>query len=161
MSDIIILVMAALLIAPGILMAFIPMLPALSYMFVIALVYAIYGGFTIVTGTEIAVLLAIVVVSIVIDHSAGILGAKYGGAHTKSLLWGMLCAVIGTFILPSFGTFIGLFVGVLGAELYYKKSHDQALKAAGSALLGTAVGVIVNVALAATFTGLFLYFALA
>ncbi len=160
MANTIAVVTASILIAPGILMAFIPMLPALSYMFVIALIYAIYGGFAYVTSTEIFILLGIVLVSIVIDHSAGVLGAKYGGAHSKSLLWGMLCAFIGTFFLPALGSFIGLFVGVLAAELYYKKPHDKAFKAAGSALLGSAVGVMVNVALAATFMGLFLYFAL-
>ncbi|HEY0908155.1 MAG TPA: DUF456 domain-containing protein [Candidatus Paceibacterota bacterium] len=160
MADTIALIIAAILIAPGILMAFVPMLPALSYMFVIALVYAIYGGFAAVTGTEILILLGIVLVSIIIDHSAGILGAKYGGAHTKSLLWGMLAAFIGTFFVPPFGTFVGLFLGVLAAELYYKKPHDKAFKAAGSALLGSAVGVMANIALAATFMGLFIYFAL-
>lgn len=160
MANTIALILAAVLIAPGIFMAFVPMLPALSYMFVIALVYAIYGGFAVITGKEIAVLLGIVVVSIVIDHSAGVLGAKYGGAHTKSLLWGMLAGFIGTFLFPPFGAFIGLFVGVLCAELYYKKPQDQAFRAAGSALLGSAVGVMANIALAATFMGLFLYFAL-
>ncbi len=138
-------------------MAFVPMLPALSYMFVIALVYALYTGFAMITGTEILILLGIVLASIVIDHGAGVLGAKYGGAHTKSLLWGLLGAFVGTFVLPPFGTFIGLFLAVLGAELYYKKPSDKAFRAAGGALVGSALGVIVNICLAIIFVGLFIF----
>ncbi|MEN9621875.1 MAG: hypothetical protein RLZZ67_309 [Candidatus Parcubacteria bacterium] len=160
MASTVALILASILIVPGVLMAFVPMLPALSYMFVIALVFAIYGGFAVLTVNEILILLGIVFVSIIIDHSSGVLGAKYGGAHTKSLLWGMLCAFIGTLLLPPLGSFVGLFLGVLLAELYYKKSRDKALKAAGSALLGSAVGVGVNIVLAITFLGIFIYFAL-
>ena len=159
MAHTIALIAATALIIPGIFMAFVPMLPALSYMFVVALLYGIVDGFTHISAHEIWILLALAVISIVIDHTSGILGAKYGGAHTKSLLWGMLCALIGTFLLPPLGTFIGLFVGVFGAELYYKKTRDQAFKAAGSALLGSALGVGVNIILAIGFTGLFMYFA--
>lgn len=160
MADTIALIVAGVLIAPGIAMACVPMLPALSYMFVVALVFGIYTKFTALSGNELLILLALVITSILIDHLAGVLGAKYGGAHTKSLVWGIVCAFIGTFIIPALGSFIGLFIGVLAAELYYKKPNDKALKAAGGALVGSLVGVIVNVVLAATFMGLFLYFAL-
>ncbi len=141
-------------------MALVPMLPALSYMFVIALVFALYDGFTTLSINELLILLGITLLSIIIDHTSGLLGAKYGGAHTKSLLWGILGSVVGTFLAPALGTFIGLFAGVLVAELYYKKSSDKAVKAAGSALIGSIVGVICNVVLAIGFIAMFLVFIL-
>ncbi len=156
----VILISATVLMAFGVFMATIPMLPALSYMFIIALIFALYGNFLAVTGANIIILLGIVLLSIIIDHTSGILGAKYGGAHTKSLLWGIAGAILGTFIFPVLGSFIGLFLAVLGAELYYKKPQDKALKAAGGALAGTVVGVIVNITLSIVFIGLFIYFAL-
>ena len=100
MSVTIPLVIASVVMAPGILMAFIPMLPALSYMFIIALIFGIYEKFTALSGGETIVLLCVVIVSIVLDHVSGVLGAKYAGAHTKSLLWGLLGAIIGTFFSP-------------------------------------------------------------
>ena len=160
MSHTIALIIASVLIIPGIAMALIPMLPALSYMFVIALAFAIYDGFDILTRGEILILLGIVFVSIAVDHISGLLGAKYGGAHTKSLLWGMLGGFIGTFFLPPLGTFIGLFLAILIAEIYYKKTREEAVKAAKGALIGTAVGIGVNVLLAILFTGSFIYFGL-
>lgn len=150
-------ILALVLLVLGIFMAFVPMLPALPYMFVIALAFAFYDGFSVLSGTLLFLFLALVVISIAVDHTAGIIGAKYGGAHTKSLLWGIAAAFLGTFTFPPFGTFIGLFLGVLGAELYYKKSHHRAIKAAGSALLGTLAGVAVNVVLAIIFVLVFLF----
>ncbi len=149
---------ALVLIIPGIGMAFVPFLPALSYMFVVSLVFGIYDGFIVLSSKELLVLLALVVCSILVDHTAGIVGAKYGGAHIKSLGWGVLGGILGTFIFPALGSFIGLFLGVLIAELYYKKPHDKAIKAAGGALLGTAFGVAVNVVLALIFTVAFFLF---
>ncbi|HVU06742.1 MAG TPA: DUF456 domain-containing protein [Candidatus Paceibacterota bacterium] len=155
---------ALVLLAPAILMAFVPMLPALTYMFVVALAFGVIDRFTALSGMDVLILLCISLTSIVIDHTSGLLGAKYGGAHTKSLLWGMLGAFAGLFIFPAFGSFIGLFCGVLIAELYFRRKHEdrggKALKAAGSALLGTAVGVAVNVALSIVFLILFTVFAL-
>lgn len=158
MIETIALTASVALLVPGVLMALVPMLPALSYMFVVALVFAIYDGFTALTVKELLVLLGITLLSIVIDHTSGLLGAKYGGAHTKSLLWGIAGSIIGTFIAPAFGTFIGLFLGVLIAELYYKKTGQKAVKAAGSALLGSLVGVISNVVLAIAFVAIFVVF---
>jgi uncharacterized protein len=152
--------LALALALPGIAMAFIPMLPALSYMFVVALVFAIFDGFATLTSNELLILFGFVAISFIIDHSAGLLGAKYGGAHAKSLLWGILGSLIGTFTFPPVGTFIGLFVAVFIAEMYYKKNHGGALKAAGGALIGTVIGVIVNIILAIAFTiflGLFIF----
>ncbi len=150
------LVLASLLLLPGIAMAFVPMLPALSYMFVVALAFALFDRFHALTVGQLLALLAVTLASIVVDHTSGLLGAKYGGAHTKSVLWGMVGAFVGLFVLPAFGSFIGLFLGVLVSELYQRKHHKAAFKAAGGALIGSAVGVVVNVILSVVFFVLFL-----
>lgn len=136
------------------------MLPVLTYMFVVALIFAIVDGFAALSTAELLILLAIGIVSIIIDHTSGIIGAKYGGAHTKSLLWGIAGMIVGTLLLPPLGSFIGLFVGVFFGEIHYKKSDDKALKAAGGALLGTLTGVIVNIFLSLCFIGAFVFFVL-
>jgi uncharacterized protein YqgC (DUF456 family) len=153
-------VVTTVLLACGVFMAFVPMLPALSYMFVVALAYGLIGGFTGISGGHVVALLCITVVSIINDQTAGLLGAKYGGAHARSMLWGLLGAFVGLFTLPAFGSFIGLFLGVLISELYYKKHHQKALKAAGSALLGSAIGMGINIVLSMLFFGLFMAFTL-
>lgn len=153
-------IITAVLLSFGIAMACIPMLPAISYMFVVALVFGFFDHFSVLSSGEVLTLFGVVVLSIIIDSASGVLGAKYGGAHAKSLLWGILGMVVGSLFFPILGSFFGLFVGVLVSELYHKKSQQKAFKAAGSALLGSVIGVVINVTLALMFLGLFLYFTL-
>jgi uncharacterized protein len=155
-------IITGLLILPGIVMAFVPMLPALTYMFIVSLIFAFINGFQKLSVHEILVLLCITGASILVDHISGILGAKFGGAHTKSLFFGFIGSVLGTFIFPVVGSFFGLFLGVLISELCFRRkiagAKDQAFKAAGSALVGSLSGVAFNVVLATVFTILFFYF---
>ncbi|MBI5134197.1 MAG: DUF456 domain-containing protein [Candidatus Taylorbacteria bacterium] len=150
---------ALVLLLPGIAMAFVPLLPALPYMFAVALTYGLIDGFSALSGKEIAILLCIALVSMAIDQISGVLGAKLGGAHARSLLWGIAGGVFGTLVVPALGSFAGLFVGVLAGEIYYKKTGRTAFKAAGGALLGAVAGVAVNVVLAVAFAFCFFFFA--
>ncbi|HEU5114677.1 MAG TPA: DUF456 domain-containing protein [Candidatus Paceibacterota bacterium] len=150
---------ALALILPGAFMAFIPFLPAVPYMFVVTLAFGLYERFATLSGGEIAILLVITILSVVVDHLAGMLGAKLGGAHTKSLLWGMAGMLVGMFIIPALGSFLGLALGVLISELYYKKEHVAAVKATAGAVLGRIAGIAANVFLAFVFAGLFAFFA--
>jgi hypothetical protein len=151
---------ASIFLALGIPLAFVPMMPALWYMMAISLAFGLYDGFVSITALNFGFLLAVLATSVIIDALSGVLGAKYGGAHTKSIFWGIGGAIVGTFVLPVFGSLIGLFVAVFCAELYYLRTRSHALKAASSALVGAVVGVVVNVFLAALFFALFVVFAL-
>lgn len=152
------IIAAAVLMIPGIFMPIVPMLPALPYIFAIAIGFGFIDGFTTLSLNELLILGIFVVVSIIVDQLAGIVGAKYGGAHGKSLLWGIAGAILGLFMFPPFGALIGLFAAVFAAEIYYMKTHRQALKAASGALLGAAVGIAINIALALAFIGTFIFF---
>lgn len=159
MSTIILPIIFALLVIPGVFLVFIPFLPALSYMFVVALVFGAIDGFVRLSPVELAILSIITVLSIVVDWGAGVLGARYGGAHLKSLLWGIFGAVIGTFIFFPFGGLIGLFVAILVSEIYYQPKHsNRAVGAAAGALMGTAIGMAVNAILAIMFFAAFVVF---
>ncbi len=158
--DIAILILASVFIAVGIPLALIPMVPALAYMFVVALLFGLYDGFTALTLGNLGILAGFIVVSFIVDNLAGVLGAKYGGAHARSLLWGILGGLLGTFVLPLFGSLVGLFVSVLVAELYYRKTNSQAFMAASGALLGAAVGIAINVLLGIGFLVTFVVFSL-
>ena len=154
------LIVAVAFLVPGIFMAFVPMLPALSYMFVIALLFGFYDRFVTLSGWNLGILLCITLVSIFIDHAAGVLGAKYTGAHTKSLIWGIFGGFVGLFIFPALGSFIGLFLAVFISEMYYKRHHIKAFRSAGGALLGSIAGVIANGFLAVIFLVTFIFLAL-
>ena len=160
MSHIALVIIFGLLLLPGLLMAFVPMLPAFWYLLAVSAVFGIADGFTHLTLQNLGTLAAVLLLSIAVDWSAGLLGAKFGGAAWKSLLFGMAGSLIGFFIFPPLGVFPGLFVGVLAGELFRKKDGGLALRAAAGALIGSVAGVALNTILALAFLILFLIFAI-
>lgn len=160
MTHIILTAIFSILLLPALAMAFVPLFPTFWYLFTIASVFGVLDGFIHLTGSNVGILAGILVVSIAVDWSAGLLGAKFGGAAWKSLAYGALGGFIGFLLFPPFGTFVGLFVGVLMSELWRRKQGNQAVRAATGALLGTVVGMIINAALALSFIILFILFAM-
>ncbi len=149
-----------LLLLPGVMMSFVPMLPAFWYLIACAAAFGIVDSFTHLTLGNFGVLIGIFLLSIAVDHGAGLLGAKFGGAAWKSLLYGALGGIIGLFLFPPLGIFLGLFVGVLLAELLRQKDQAKAVRAATGALIGSLAGVVINVTLAFAFVILFVLLAL-
>jgi uncharacterized protein YqgC (DUF456 family) len=160
MSELVLSIIFATLLVPGIFFTFIPFVPALSYMLVMSLVYGVVDGFIRITPYEFAVLAGITILSVIVDWGAGALGARYGGARMKSIAWGMFGSIAGTFIFPPLGGLLGLFIAVFASEIYYHptRSKDMAVTSAGGALIGTAVGMAVNAILSVIFFACFVLF---
>lgn len=159
MSHTLLLIVSILLMLPGIGFVFIPMFPAIPYMFVVALCFGLLDSFTHISPFSFWILGSVVVISILVDQLSGIIGAKYGGASRKALIFGFFGAIIGTCILPPFGGLLGIFSGVLLAELLLNKSRHDSIRAATGAIIGSVTGMVINVFLALLFLGLFTFFA--
>ena len=160
MTHLIFFGVAAALMLPALWFAFIPMIPVLPYLFAVALIFGFFDGFSHLTGTNLIILGALVVISFLIDHLSGIIGAKYGGASRRALVGGILGLILGTVIAPPLGGLAGLFLGVLFVELYNKRHRTAALRAAVGSLLGSLAGTAVNIFLVLIFMVLFSVFAL-
>jgi uncharacterized protein YqgC (DUF456 family) len=148
---------AILLMVPGIIsIAF--MLPGVPYLFAVALIYGFIDHFTHLTLKDLAILGALAVLSVVVDQSAGLIAARYGGARGKTFLYGMAGAIIGTIVFPLFGGFIGLFIGIIIGELIRKRTHVEAIKAATAGVIGSITGITINIIVGIIFLILFLVF---
>ncbi len=153
----ILIIVAALLMIPGIIaIAF--MLPGVPYLFVVALIYGFIDHFNRLSLKELLILGILAILSVVVDQSAGLIAARYGGARGKTFLYGMAGAIIGTFIVPFFGGFIGLFLGIMIGELIRKQHHIHAIKAATAGVIGSMTGITINIVLGTIFLALFLVF---
>jgi len=150
----------SLLMLPGIAGIFIPALPGIPLMFLLALVLGFIDKFSHLTISNVVILLIITLASVAIDYFSGILGAKYGGASGKSMLWGILGLIVGVILFPPFGGFFGLFLAVIISELVLHGNNKKAIRAASGSLLGTLAGIIINLILALLFLGLFIGFAI-
>jgi len=151
-------IIVSILLAPLVFLTLIPVFPAIPMMFGLGLIYGFVDKFKHLDLNNYLMLGGILAVSILIDYFAGILGAKYGGAAKESLIFGLLGVVLGTFLLPPFGGVLGLFLGILIAEIIRFKDHYKAIKAASYSVVGTITGVIFNFFLAIAFFVLFLIF---
>jgi uncharacterized protein len=150
----------SLLLIPGIFLVFIPGFPALLYMLIVAVIFGFVDHFINLTVFNLLVLSLLFVAAFVVDSLSGLVGARYGGASRKAMLWGIIGAIGGTFVLPPFGGLLGLFVGVLVAEVSSRKSHKDALTAAGSSVMGALAGMAINSGIALLFLVLFVFMAL-
>ena len=160
MTHITLVALFGLLLIPGLAMTLVPMLPAFWYLFGVSVVFGILDGFMHLSAPNLAMLGGLFLISMAVDWSAGLLGAKFGGAAWKSLLYGMAGSFVGLALIPPFGVFAGLFVGVCLGELLRKRNSSQSIKAATGALIGSIAGVAINALLALIFVALFVLLAL-
>ncbi|HEY0661792.1 MAG TPA: DUF456 domain-containing protein [Lysobacter sp.] len=152
-------VLAAVLIAVGIVGTVLPALPGLPLVFAGMVLAAWAGDFQQVSGWVLAVLGLMTLLSLGIDFAATAMGAKRVGASKLALLG----AVIGTFagLLFGFvGIFVGPFAGALVGELIELRGIGgqqvgQAAKVGFGTWLGIVVGVVLKLGLAFAMLGLF------
>ena len=117
-------------------------------MFGTIFLYALIDGFETLQPWHLGVFGALAILSIAIDYSSGLIGAKLGGASKKALIFGIMGLFIGLIAFPPLGAFIGLFLGVFIAELVQFKDHHRALKAASYSMVTTIIGALANIAIA-------------
>ena len=161
MSYSIILIITSVLLIPGIVASFIPGIPNLLYMLLIALVFGVYDGFVHITTSNALTLTIVVVVAMLIDLVAGIIGAKWGGASWKSILYGIGGLLVGSIFIPVpvVGSIVGMFLGVLLHEMHRTHNIRIANKAAMGSLLGFLAGTGVRILASIVFFVLFIVFA--
>ena len=92
--------------------------------------------------------------ALTLDYAVPVAGSKKFGA-SKYGIWGsILGMLIGLFIFPPFGLFVGGFAGAIVGELFAGKAGDDALRAGFGVFLGSLVSTGFKLALC----GLMLFF---
>ena len=152
-------VIAAFLVAVGLIGTVLPALPGLPLVFVGMLVAAWAGGFAQVGIPTLVVLGVLTVVSLVVDFWATALGAKRVGASRKAIVGAMLGTFAGLFFGP-FGLLFGPFAGALVGELLHRRSLGRAdlgdaAKIGVGTWLGILFGIVLKLGLAFAMLGLF------
>lgn len=132
----------------GLLLTCIPTLPGIPIMFATIFIYGLIDNFETLQVWHLAVFAGLTLLSITIDYSSGLIGAKLGGASKRALGLGMIGLVIGLITFPPLGAFAGLFMGIFIAELIQFRNHAKALKAASYSLAATLIGALVNIVIA-------------
>ncbi len=86
---------------------------------------------------------------VVLDYVIPSIGAKKYGA-SKAGTWGSFAGlVVGFFLFPPFGMFIGGFAGAVIGELFAGRAGDKALRAGWGVLLGNLASISMKLSVSA------------
>ena len=156
MTYIIIASICAIIFLPIVFLTLIPVMPAIPLLFALTMLFGVATKFVTLPWWAIIVFIVILILSILIDYGSGIMGARFGRASRRSMMWGFVGIILGTLLLPPFGGIIGLFLGVLISELTQRRLKEEAFRSASFALIGAIIGIVLNFLLALAYYIIFL-----
>ena len=147
------LVLGVLLLAAGLAGLILPALPGMPLVFVGAVAIAAADGFTRVGYVSLAVLAVLAIAGMVLDHLAGVLGARRFGASR----WGIIGSIAGLLVGLPFGLpgiVFGPALGALALEFARDRELRKAARAGTGVLVGFVLGTIGKYAIASVMIGL-------
>jgi hypothetical protein len=132
----------------------IPGVPGTPLALVAAIAHRLYFGEASVGNWVLAVLVALTLVSVLLDYLGSMLGAKKFGATWRGAVGAVVGGLIGLFFsLP--GIILGPFLGATLAEMLGRREFKLAAKAGAGAVLGLMLGAIGKFAVCGVMIGLF------
>lgn len=147
------LALGVLLVAAGLAGLILPALPGMPLVFIGAVAIAAADGFTRVGYVSLAVLAVLAVAGMVLDHLAGVLGARQFGASRWGIIGSIAGLVVGLpFGLP--GIVFGPALGALALEFARDRELRRAARAGTGVLVGFVLGTIGKYAIASMMIGL-------
>ena len=137
------IIFGTILIVLGIVGSILPAVPGpvLGYIGLIFLFFAKSGAVSVL----VLVLFGITMLLLVLlDYLAPILGAKFSGASKKGLVGSIVGSLVGLLLLPPLGVFIGALVGAYLGEVADGKKSEQAFKAGIGTLFGSLAVIVLQ-----------------
>lgn len=142
-------IVVALLMVVGVVGIVVPVLPGLLLVVGAVLLWALEQGSTtgwVLLGVVVALYLAGAVLQWLVPGQR----MRRAGVSTSTLLAGVVAAVVGAFVIPVVGLFVGFPVGIFLVSLARTRDRREAVRATGHAL--RAVGTNILIELATAFT---------
>ena len=133
-----------------------PLLPGAPLIFAGALLYAVATDFTPIGAGRLAILAALGVLAWVLEHVAGVVGARRAGGGRAAVVGALLGMLVGVMVAP-IGLLVGPMVGAVAAELLTGRAPRASLRSGIGAALGVLTGVVAHFALALVMVGFFVW----
>jgi uncharacterized protein YqgC (DUF456 family) len=144
----------------GLLGLLIPVIPGLVIIWLASLAYGIGVGFQTPGWIFFSILSVIMVVGSVVDNLVMGQQAHKTGASWISVLLAMLFGVIGTFILPIIGGFIGALAALFLAEWIRRKNWREAMTATTGWAVGCGWAIVIRFILGLLMIGIWIIWVL-
>ena len=153
-TDVALWILSIGLMVAGLAGAVLPVLPGAALVLAGALLGAWIDGFERVGGWTVGVLVALALLSWVLDYVAGVLGAKKVGASNQALLGAAVGTVAGLF-LGFVGVLVLPFVGAAVGEYLARRDHRAAARVGVATGLGLVVAMVAKLVIAFVMIGVF------
>lgn len=153
MSSTLLLLIGIALIVLGVIGLVLPLLPGIALVYTGIVFVAWADDFTRIGPVMLGLMLAVTIAALVVDHIAGIVGARKAGASGWGVFGAAVGAVFGLFFgLP--GVILGPAIGALAFEYLRNPDARRALKAGAGGLAGFVLGVLAKAAFSFLLIGL-------
>ncbi len=156
MEQFFLIAITIILMVVGLAGSVLPMLPGTPLILIGAFIYAWYTNFTVVTWGILIVLLALMLLSQLLEYLASMMGAKKFGASRWGIAGAFCGGFIGLFLGGIVGIIVGPFLGALLFELFYGKTIKASLQIGFGTVVGFVGGAIGKFIIALTMIGVFL-----
>jgi uncharacterized protein YqgC (DUF456 family) len=153
-TDVLLWILSVGLMVAGVVGAVMPVMPGAALVLAGTVLGAWIDGFQRVGGWTVGVLVALALLSWVLDYAAGVLGAKKVGASKQALIGAALGTVLGLF-LGFVGVLVMPFVGAAAGEYLARRDHRAAARVGVATGLGLVVAMIAKVVIAFVMIGVF------
>jgi len=151
------LIFALILMLIGLAGIIIPGLPDLVFIFLGALVYAIWTGFSTISVGFILFFLGLTIFGLLLDWLGAALGIKKTGATRWGIFGAVLGGILGVFFAGIFGMILLAAVGTVIFEMIFaKKNLTNSVKAGIGSIIGIICGIFLKLILAGVMISLFL-----
>ena len=147
------LALGIVLVAAGLAGLILPALPGMPLVFAGAVAIAAADGFTRVGYVSLAVLAVLAAAGMVLDHLAGVLGARRFGASRWGII-GSLAGLVAGLPFGLVGIVFGPALGALALEFARDRELRRAARAGTGVLVGFVLGTIGKYAIASVMIGL-------
>ena len=145
---------ALVLMAVGLFGTFLPGIPGAPLILIAAIGHKIYFGPHSASYFALGIMIFFMVLSLVLDFLASVLGAKKLGATWRGMVGAVIGGMVGLFFsLP--GLILGPLLGAFLFEFAAGREWRESAKAGGGALLGLALGTLGKVVCCVVMIGVF------
>lgn len=156
MVTVLLAILCSVLLIAGLAGIVLPILPGVPLAWLGFFVYAIGTGFDRISITTTVVFSILMVLTLVLDLVAPMLGASKYKASKLGILGSFVGLMAGVIAFGFWGIILGPFIGALLGELAARKQPEQAFKSALGTLLGFLAGSLIKIVVVLTMAGFFI-----
>ena len=150
------IVLCFILLIIGSLGVVLPVLPGIPLAWLGLFIYALATGFEKISVAAVVIFFILMVISMVLDFIAPLLGAKKYRASKLGILGTFIGSFVGIFVLGFWGIILGPLVGAIAGELLARGNLKQALESGVGTMVGCVFGSLFKLVLILIMAGFFI-----